>query len=255
MTDIILTGCNGRMGKALCELVGNDPDARYRIFAGVDICAAPNDRFHVYETITDLENPHGVIIDFSFHKTTCAILAYAKRHKLPAVIATTGHTEEEKAAILAYAKDIPLFLSANMSLGINLIINLAKKAAKLLQDSFDIEIVEKHHNKKIDAPSGTALLIANGIRSVLDYEPEYKYERHSEKKQREKTEIGLHAIRGGTIVGEHDVIFAGKDELITLSHRADSRFVFASGALKAAEYLKDMPNGLYDMNSMLANLL
>ncbi len=253
MTDIILVGANGRMGIAICEMVQKKDDVK--IFAGVDLDCTRRYDFHVYQSIDDIEDPKGVIVDFSNHKLTDGILKYASKHNLPAVIATTGHTAEEKANMLSYADKIPLFLSANMSLGVNLLVNLAKKAASLLQDSFDIEIIEKHHNQKLDAPSGTALLIADGIKDALDYTPEYVYERQSKKAKREKTEIGIHAVRGGTIVGEHEVIFAGKDEIVTLSHRADSREVFGAGAIKAAQFICGKPAGLYDMNAMLSEIL
>lgn len=250
MTEIILTGCNGKMGQAIAETVkGSDA---YTIEAGVDINNSPSPDFHVYSDINGIENPKGVIVDFSHHTFTSQILDFAIKHSLPVVVATTAHTDDELALIKDASSKIPVFKTANMSLGINLLIELAKKAADILQDSFDIEIIEKHHNQKIDAPSGTALLIADALKDNLVYDAEYSYDRHSKREKRAKEEIGIHSIRGGTIVGEHEVIFAGPDELVTLSHRADSRRVFVKGALNAAEYIKDKAPGLYDMSMLLS---
>jgi len=253
MTEIILTGCNGRMGRAISEVVKSSDS--FRITAGVDINNASNPDFHVYTDINGIEAPKGVIIDFSHHTLIGQILEFAVKHSIPVVVATTAHTEDEMALIKEASKKIPIFKTANMSLGINLLVELAKKAAELLQDDFDIEIVEKHHNQKLDAPSGTALLIADGIKESLTYDAEYTYERHSKREKRRREEIGIHAIRGGTIVGEHEVIFAGPDELVTISHRADSRRVFVKGALNAAEYLNGKAPGMYDMSKMLAEKL
>lgn len=253
MTKIILSGCNGRMGKMVTESVKNNPDIK--IVAGVDINDTQNFDYHVYTDINSIEAPDGVIIDFSNHALTHDILVFAKKHSLPCVICSTGHTQDEIEEMNEASKDIPVFRSANMSLGINLLVMLAKKAAALLEDSFDIEIVEKHHNQKLDAPSGTALLIADAINDTLSYDAEYKYDRHSEQKKRSREEIGIHSVRGGTIIGEHEVIFAGSDELITLSHRADSRLVFAKGAIKAAIYISDKPAGLYNMDLLLSEQL
>ncbi len=253
MTEIILTGCNGKMGKVIAEMV-QVFDA-FCISAGVDINNTPSPDFHVYTEIAGVENPKGVIVDFSHHTLTSQILNFAMLHSLPVVIATTGHTDDELCAIETASKKIPVFKTANMSLGINLIAELAKKAADLLQDSFDIEIIEKHHNQKLDAPSGTALLLADAISASLNYSPEYTYDRQSRREKRRHEEIGIHSIRGGTIVGEHEVIFAGPDEIVTVAHRADSRRVFAKGALSAAEYLKDKKAGLYDMPMLLSEII
>lgn len=253
MTEIILTGCNGRMGRAIAETVKESD--KYTIEAGVDINNSPSLDFHVYTDINGIENPKGVIVDFSHHTLTQQILEFAIKHSLPVVVATTGHTDEELLLIKNAATQIPVFKTANMSLGINLLIELAKKATDILQDSFDIEIIEKHHNQKLDAPSGTALLIADAINESLAYDAEYKYDRHLEHKKREHQEIGIHAVRGGTIVGEHEVIFAGQDEIVTVSHRADSRVVFAKGAIDAAIYLDKKKPGIYDMNLMLSEMI
>ncbi len=253
MTEIILTGCNGKMGKVIADMA-RDSD-KFKILAGVDINNSPSPDFHVYSEISGVENPRGVIVDFSHHTLTSQILDFAILHCLPVVIATTGHTDEEFDKIKETSKKIPVFKTANMSLGINLIAELAKKAADILQDGFDIEIIEKHHNQKIDAPSGTALLLADAISSSLSYDAEYTYDRHTKREKRKHEEIGIHSIRGGTIVGEHEVIFAGPDEIVTVAHRADSRRVFAKGALSAAEYLKEKTPGIYDMPMLLSEKL
>ena len=253
MTEIILTGCNGKMGQVISDMARNSD--KFKIIAGVDINNSPAPDFHVYSEISGVENPNGVIVDFSHHTLTSQILDFAVLHHLPVVIATTGHTEEELLKISNAAKKIPIFKTANMSLGINLIAELAKKAADILQDSFDIEIIEKHHNQKLDAPSGTALLLADAISSSLSYDAEYTYDRHTKREKRKREQIGIHSIRGGTIVGEHEVIFAGPDEIVTVAHRADSRRVFAKGALSAAEYLYEKEPGIYDMPTLLAEKL
>ena len=253
MIEIILTGCNGKMGQAVSEMAKSSDS--FKIIAGVDINNTQNTDFHVYTDIMGVENPRGVIIDFSHHTLTSQILDFAISNKLPVVIATTGHTDEEFAKITEASKTIPVFKTANMSLGINLIIELAKKAADILQDSFDIEIIEKHHNQKLDAPSGTALLIADALAPELKYDPQYEYDRHSKREKRKREEIGIHSVRGGTIVGEHEVIFAGPDEIVSIAHRADSRRVFAKGALSAAEYIANKGAGMYDMSLLFSEKL
>lgn len=180
------------------------------------------------------------------------MLDYAKSHFTPVVIGSTGYTPEQKQQIQDAAKEIPVFFSFNMSLGVNLLVNLAKKAAQVLGDQFDIEIVEKHHNQKIDAPSGTALMIADAIQETMGGNMVYQYDRHAQRKKREHNEIGIHSVRGGTIVGEHQVIFAGRDEVVTLTHEAHSKQVFAVGAVNAAVFLEKKTPGLYDMGAMLA---
>lgn len=253
MTKIILIGCNGRMGKAISEHVKTLDNVT--ISAGVDICDVQNYDYHVYTDINSIEEPDGVIVDFSNRSMTKTIIDYAIKNNVPSVICSTGHTPDEIKMIEEASKKIPVFRSANMSLGINLLVILAKKAASLLENSFDIEIIEKHHNQKLDAPSGTALLIANAINDTLTYDAEYTYDRHQEHRKRKHEEIGIHAIRGGTIVGEHEVIFAGQDEIVSIAHRADSRFVFAKGAIEAASYLSNKTPGLYDMNALLSEKL
>lgn len=244
---ILLSGANGRLGRAIIAAASDD----LRVVAGIDPNPAVGE-LPIYRSINELpELDIDCIVDCSHHTAAIPLLEYAKEKKLPIVICTTGHTEEETAAIHAAAAQIPVFYSRNMSVGINLIIALARKAAAMLGEDFDIEIIEKHHNKKLDAPSGTALMIADAISNTVDFEPEYVYERQSKRAPREKNEIGIHSIRGGTIVGEHEVIFAGKDEVVTIAHSAASREVFAQGAIRAAKYICDKAPGFYNMETML----
>lgn len=249
MTEIILCGCGGRMGKAVTEAAVGECS----IVAGVDVNAtalAEACSFPVYERISDFPGKADVIIDFSHHSALPSLIEYAKRTKTPLVIATTGHSEEDLELINESSKEIAIFRSGNFSLGINLLITLAKQAAKTLGTDFDVEIIEKHHNKKLDAPSGTAIMIADAIASERE-ESEYVYDRHSVRKAREAKEIGIHSVRGGTIVGEHEAIFAGKNEIVTISHSAASREIFATGALRAAIYLAKKENGIYNMTDMI----
>ncbi|MBQ2308203.1 MAG: 4-hydroxy-tetrahydrodipicolinate reductase [Clostridia bacterium] len=248
MIKVILSGCGGRMGKAVAAAVGNE----VRIVAGVDINAASIDAsdFPIYESITEFSDKADVIVDFSHHSALPSLLDYAKATKTPVVVATTGHTDEELALMREAASEVAIFHSGNFSIGINLIINLAKQAARTLGADFDIEIIEKHHNKKLDAPSGTALMIANAVAEERE-ESEYIYDRHSVRKAREPKEIGIHSVRGGSIVGEHEVIFAGANEVVSISHSAASREIFANGALRAAIYLAGKSAGLYSMTDLI----
>ena len=235
------------MGRAIIESVKDG----CTIVAGVDVNAsALSTGFPVYEKISDFPGKADVIVDFSHHSALPSLIEYAKATKTPIVLATTGHTDEELALIEESVNEIAIFRSGNFSLGINLLITLAKQAAKTLGTDFDVEIIEKHHNKKLDAPSGTALMIADAIASERE-ESEYVFDRHSERKARESKEIGLHSVRGGTIVGEHEAIFAGENEIVTISHSAASREIFATGALRAAIYLAKMEKGLYNMTDMI----
>ena len=248
MIKVILSGCGGRMGKAVAAAVGNE----VRIVAGVDVNAASIDAsdFPIYESITEFSDKADVIVDFSHHSALPSLLDYAKATKTPVVVATTGHTDEELALMREAASEVAIFHSGNFSIGINLIINLAKQAALTLGADFDIEIIEKHHNMKLDAPSGTALMIANAVADERE-ESEYIYDRHSVRKAREPKEIGIHSVRGGSIVGEHEVIFAGANEVVSISHSAASREVFANGALRAAIYLAGKSAGLYSMTDLI----
>ena len=248
MTKIIMTGCSGKMGKSILAAAENRDDVT--ITAGVDLVAPQQADFIYADSFEHLECDADVIVDFSNPAVLDSMLKYALDKKKPVVICTTGYSEEQKQKIYAAAKEIPVFYSGNMSLGINLIMELAKKAAAVFGDNFDIEIVEQHHNQKLDAPSGTALMIADAI-STVKTDAEYVYDRHAYRKKREKKEIGIHSIRGGNIVGEHEVIFAGQDEVLKISHSARSKTVFAVGALNAAAFLKGKAAGMYDMSDLL----
>lgn len=249
MTRILLSGCNGKMGRVITDCVESRCDCTF--VAGFDINTESHAGFPVYANPANCGIEADVLIDFSHPSALAGVLAYAKEHKLPAVIATTGLSPEQVEQVKAAASEIPVFFSANMSLGINLMLELVRKAAAVLGNEFDIEILEKHHNQKVDAPSGTALMLADAAAQGVDYTPEYVYERHSVRKKRDKTEIGISAIRGGTIVGEHDVIFAGRDETLTISHTAMSKEIFAVGALNAALFLQGRPAGYYCMNDVI----
>lgn len=248
MINIILSGCNGKMGQVITRLAAEDTEVQ--IVAGFDIADTLPNTYPVYTNPAECEEKADVVIDFSHPSAFDGVMGYCKRTSTPVIMATTGLSAEQREEMQEAAKIIPLFFSANMSLGINLLINLAKKATAVLEDGYDIEIVEKHHNQKIDAPSGTALAIADGISEVLTEQSEYVYDRHNVRRKRRKNEIGIHAVRGGTIVGEHDVIFAGLDEVIELKHSATSKEVFAVGAIKAAKFMAGKPVGMYSMNDL-----
>lgn len=249
MIKIIMNGCNGKMGQVITNLVKNTPDCE--IVCGIDINTDIKNDYPVYKSIDEFKGKADVLIDFSHPSTLTATLNYAKMTKTPSIIATTGISAEQKEEIVKTSKDVAIFYSANMSLGVNLIIELVKKATEVLEDNFDIEIIEKHHNQKIDAPSGTALAIADAISETKKGESEYVYDRHSVRKKRSENEIGIHSLRGGTIVGEHSVIFAGKDEVIELKHQATSKGIFAVGAVRAAKFLAGKPAGLYSMSDVI----
>ena len=249
MLNIMLCGCGGRMGAAV---IAAAKEAGDRIVAGVDINPAADSPFPIFTSPDEFQGRADVIVDFSHHSALQGLLAYATKNGTPIVVCTTGHTEEELAAMKEASKAVPVFFSRNMSLGINLLIALCRRAAATLGNAFDIEIIEKHHNQKLDAPSGTALMIADAISEEKEHP--YVYDRHAERRARAKGEIGLHAVRGGTIVGEHEVMFCGKDEVITLSHSAASREVFATGALRAAHFMTGKPAGLYNMDDVVNTL-
>lgn len=252
MIKTAITGANGKMGKVLTSIISGREDCS--ICGGIDINTDKNGLFPIVSEPSQLPEKPDVIIDFSHPSALDKLLEYCLSTGTPVVIATTGFSDEQIAKIKAAAEQIPVFFSFNMSLGINLLASLAKTAAKLLGGQFDIEIVEKHHNQKIDAPSGTAIMLGNAINSALDEKYHFEYDRHSKRMKRDKYEIGMHAIRGGTIVGEHDVIFAGRDEVITLSHSAASKEVFAVGAVNAAVFLAKQSAGLYDMSDVIEEL-
>ncbi len=249
MLRIILNGCNGKMGRVITDIVNKRDDVV--IVAGVDLDISQNGPFPVFNSFDDITCEADVILDFSNPVVLNNLLCYAKTKRLGAVIATTGFSDEQIESIKSASVEIPVFFSFNMSLGINLLAELCRKAATIL-DGFDIEIIEKHHNQKIDAPSGTAILLANEINDELDGKMNYEYDRHSKREKRTDNEIGIHAVRGGTIVGEHEVIFAGRDEIITISHSARSKEIFAVGAVNAAFFLKGKAPGMYNMKDLVA---
>ncbi len=250
MTRIILNGCNGKMGQAITKVAAASESVS--IVAGLDINDCLPNTYPVFTNPEKCGIEADVIVDFSHPSALDLLLDFAVKRNMPVVVATTGLSKEQKQKLVDISTKIPVFFSANMSLGINLLIELAKKAAKVLDGNFDIEIVEQHHNQKIDAPSGTALAIADGINEVIENTAEYVYDRHSVRRKRQKNEIGLHSVRGGTIVGKHNVIFAGQDEIIEISHEASSKEVFAVGAVKAAVFMKDRPCGYYSMSDLIS---
>ena len=232
MTRIIITGANGKMGHVIRSVVAGREDCT--VVAGVDFNTQAAD-FPIYKTIAEVQEEADVIIDFSNPALLDDLLTYSAAKSMPLVIATTGYTAEQKAKIEAAAEKCPIFFTYNMSMGINL----------------DIEIVEKHHNQKIDAPSGTALMLADAMCKEIDHPMKYEYDRHAKREKRTRDEIGIHAVRGGTIVGEHEIIFAGRDEILTLSHSARSKEIFAVGAVNAAVFMCGKDAGLYDMSQMI----
>lgn len=248
MIKIILNGCNGKMGQVITKLVADTEDCE--IVCGIDINTKVENTYPVYKSFNEFDGKGDVIIDFSHPSTLAGELEYAKTTKTPAIVCTTGLSAEQKQDIVEASKEVAMFFSANMSLGVNLLINLVKKATEILEENFDIEIIEKHHNQKIDAPSGTALAIADAISETLTKEAEYTYDRHSVRKKRSKNEIGIHSLRGGSIVGEHSVIYAGQDEFIEIKHQATSKEVFAVGAVRAAKFLAGKPAGMYEMKDL-----
>jgi len=248
--NVLLHGCNGRMGQVITSLSAQAID--FNIVCGIDedINKFTNP-YPVYSTLPDVTENVDVVIDFSNHTCLNSLLQFGVTQKAGLVLCTTGYTPEERNNIVETSRLIPIFNSGNMSLGINLLQALAKTAASKLYENFDIEIIERHHNQKLDAPSGTALMLADSINSVLDNQMEYTYERQSKRQKRTKKEIGIHSIRGGAIIGEHEVIFAGAGEIIELKHSVISRDVFGVGAISAAKFLLNKPAGLYNMQHII----
>lgn len=247
--NILLNGCSGRMGIAISEIV--EALDFVVICAGVDKNQKKKFDYPIFSSAEDVNIPFDVIIDFSNPSAVLPIIDFASKTSKPIVIATTGLEETHISAYKKLSKKVPVFVSANMSLGINMIIRLAQQAAASLYDDFNIEIIEAHHNQKLDAPSGTALMIADSLKEKIDPSIEYNYDRHCQKQVRPVQEIGIHSIRGGTIPGDHKIIFAGEEEVIEITHRAQSRRVFAQGAIRAAKFIFDKPAGLYSMNDLL----
>jgi 4-hydroxy-tetrahydrodipicolinate reductase len=250
MTNIILRGCNGKMGQVISELV--DADENAVIVAGIDVSLSKPNKYPVSQSFAKCNVSADVIIDFSAPVNLEEMLEFAVKRKIGIVLCTTGFSKDQLTLIEEASKVIPVFKSANMSVGVNLISKLLKEAAVVLTDAgFDIEIVEKHHNKKVDAPSGTALALADVMNEALNHEYDYKYDRSQERTPRNKKEIGISAVRGGTIVGEHEVIFAGMDEVIEIKHTAYSKAIFAKGAIQAAKFLPGKAAGMYSMSDLM----
>lgn len=250
MVRIIMHGCNGKMGRVITNLVSEDKDAC--IVAGIDLNKEIENEYPVFENINDCDIPADVIIDFAVVAAFDNLIEYSEKRGIPVVVCTTGLSEENVKRLHDASKNVAVLKSANMSLGINTIMKLLEVATKVLAtEGYDIEIIEKHHNQKVDAPSGTALALADTINATLDNEYEYIYERYSTREKRNKKEIGISAVRGGTIVGEHEVIFAGIDEVIEIKHTAYSKAIFAKGAIAAAKFLAGKPSGFYDMSDVL----
>lgn len=250
MVRIIMCGCNGKMGHVISELAAGDAQAK--IVAGIDFIPEQHYDYPVFQSITECNVEADVIIDFSSPQKLTERLAYATENRVPMVFCTTGLSEEEFAQVMEASKKVAILRSANMSLGVNTLLKLVAAAAKVFAAAdFDIEIVEKHHNRKVDAPSGTALAIADAMNEVLCEEYAYKFDRSGERKMREKKEIGISSVRGGTIVGEHEVIFAGADEVIEIKHTAYSKAIFGNGALQAAKFLAGKPAGMYKMSDVI----
>ena len=250
MVKIIMHGCNGKMGQVITGIVAADKDAE--IVAGIDIVDNRQNPYPVFTNIDDCNVEADVIIDFASAKAIDKLLDYVETKKIPVVLCTTGLSEEQLARVEEVSKKVAVLKSANMSLGINTLFKVLKSVSPLLAEAgFDIEIVEKHHHFKVDAPSGTALALGDAVNESLPEKYEYKFDRSQDRIPRPKNEIGFSSVRGGTIVGEHDVIFAGEDEVITFSHTAYSKSVFAKGAVEAAKFLKGQPAGHYTMKEVI----
>lgn len=250
MVKAIMHGCNGKMGQVISGLVKADP--MIEIVAGIDTYQGITNEYPVFASLKECDVEAEVVIDFSNASAVDELLDVCAERNLPVVLCTTGLSEEQLQKVEETGKKVAVLRSANMSLGINLLMKLLKEAASVLAPAgFDIELVEKHHNQKVDAPSGTAIALADSVNEALDNAYTYTYDRSQERKKREKNEIGIVAVRGGTIVGEHDVIFAGADEVITFQHTAYSKAVFGKGAIEAAKYLAGKPAGMYGMSDVI----
>ena len=252
MTDIIIQGIGGRMGHVLCEMIAQREDCR--VIAGIDVKDGEQNGIPVYDSLEKLDGKGDVVIDFSSPAAVEKALPYCEAHKLPIVVCTTGLSEELQLKVVQLSRTVPVFKSANMSIGINVLSELCKRASAILGAAYDVEIVEQHHHNKLDAPSGTALMLADAVASALPYDAEYVYDRHERREKRPAHEIGISAIRGGTIVGEHSVLFCGRDEIIEIKHTALSREVFAVGAVDAAAFMAERTQpGMYDMSDVIAS--
>lgn len=249
MVKAIMNGCNGAMGRVITDIVSKDE--AIEIIAGVDMNTEKKASYPVFGTLEECPKAD-VVIDFSSAKATDGVLRYCEKTKTPVVLCTTGLSDAQLSAVKELGASVAVLRSANMSVGINLLFKVLKQIAPVLADAgFDIEILEKHHNQKVDAPSGTALALADAINESMDNCYHYKFDRSTERVKRDKKEIGIQSVRGGTIVGEHDIIFAGQDEVITLQHTAYSKAIFAKGAVEGAKFLAGKPAGMYDMSDVI----
>ena len=253
MTEIVIQGIGGRMGHVLCDMIAQREDCC--VVAGIDMKDGEQNGIPVYDSLEKLNGKGDVIIDFSSPAAVEKALPYCQTHKLPIVVCTTGLSEELQLKVVQLSRSVPVFKSANMSMGINVLAELCKRASAVLGINYDIEIVEQHHHNKLDAPSGTALMIADAINAEADGRYEYVYDRTQVRQKRGAQELGISSVRGGGIVGEHDVLFCGPDEVVTLSHSAGSRGVFADGAVQAALYIAALAPGYYTMTDLLRGKL
>ena len=250
MIKVMMHGCNGAMGQVISEIIEESESAV--MAAGIDFKDDGHNPYPVFKNLEDCNVDVDVIIDFSSSKATDRLLSYVAEKQIPLVLCTTGLSEEQLKKVEETSKKTAILRSANMSLGVNILLKLVNTAAKVLADAdFDIDIVEKHHKLKVDAPSGTALALADAVNEALHNEYEYVYDRSQRRIKRPKKEIGISAVRGGTIVGQHDVIFAGQDEVIEFHHTAYSKAIFGKGAVSAAIYLAGKPAGMYDMSDVI----
>ncbi len=247
MMKIFLFGINGKMGKMICESAGN--------FPGVEICGGfdlnKTSAYKVFDNVDAVDIPFDVIVDFSRPEALDNIIKLAEKFKKPVVFATTGYDENALKKIEALSKKVAVFRSGNMSLGVNTVIELVERATEILFDRFDVEIIEKHHNQKVDSPSGTAKMLADAVNKAADEKAAFVYGREGKDTLRKKNDVGIHAVRGGTIIGEHEVMFCGNDEIVTISHTALSRKIFADGAINAAIYMNGKKTGMYNMKNVL----
>ena len=250
MTKVIMNGCNGKMGQVITGLI--EQDETVEIVAGIDQYDEIKNDYPVYASIENCEVEADAVIDFSNAAAVDGLLDYCVKRQIPVVLCSTGLSEEQLKKVEESSKKVAVLKSANMSLGVNTLLEILPKIVKILAPAgFDMEIVEKHHNQKLDAPSGTALALADCLNDAVGGEYEYKYDRTKERKKREKNEIGISAVRGGSIVGEHEIIFAGMDEVIEVKHTAYSRAIFGKGAIEAAKFLNGKPAGRYDMSDVI----
>lgn len=250
MVKIIMHGCNGHMGQVISGIVEKDPDAE--IVAGIDIADQGKNSYPVFTDIDACQVEADAIIDFSSAKATDKLLEYSAARQIPVVLCSTGLSQEQLAKVEETSRKVAVLKSANMSLGINTLLKLVQDAARVLAAAgFDMEIVEKHHRLKLDAPSGTALALADSINEAMDNQYHYVYDRSQKREKRDDKEIGISAVRGGTIVGEHEIIFAGQDEVIEFKHTAYSKAIFGKGAAEAAKFLAGKPAGRYDMSDVI----